>query len=414
MFVAKDSYIQLFTNVKKQQVSATESFFSHLTMLQKLNLSGCVINNSVANVFVTIIPKMVSLKELDISKTHIRVNNVKVLGTLASCTTLQELNVSSNSFAFNSLVELAQAFKGHPNLQVLNMDHNITTLFSECEFLVDVILSTNQSLLYLNVCGRNIRPRFVEEYLSPPPNCEDCKTGFVLQNLFLSRYSSMDLLTLAENENVSYKNFTKTDEKCPISDKGIVSYYVDHTGGTFYNKEHDVAIFIPPGSVLQGECVQIQATASHFGPYQLPDGYYPISSFFWVSAHYTFKVPVYLIMSHYAYIRNLEDISNLCVLQACIRDLKVTSDGKLVMEEVPGGANFDCDINYCVFATNHFCSICLHKKDKYIPERFSAMYYTYDLQNSNDASYAEVCFCPSTSHCKEVCASSIVKHVSAV
>ena len=390
-------------NVKKQQVTTIESFVNHLAMLKKLNLSGCSINDSVAEIIILLIPKMVSLEVLDISNAQVAETEIKRLAVpLANCIALQELNISSNLSAFNGLIEFARTIKGHSNLRALNMENNIAALLSECEFLVDMILSSSESLQYLNVCGRNIRPRFVEDYLSPPPHCEEGEDKFVLQNLFLSRYTSMDLLSYPENEvNVPHK-FIETNEKCPISCEDFVFYYVNHTGGTFYCKVHDLAIVIPPGAVLQGDCVQIKATASRFGPYQIPDGYYPISSFFWVSAHYTFKLPVYLIMSHYAYIRSIKDISDLCVLQACVRDLKITSKGKLVMEEVDGEVYFDPDINYCVFATDHFCSICLHKKDNQIPERFSAMYYTYDVQNSNDASFAEVCFCPFTSHCKEV------------
>jgi len=39
--------------------------------------------------------------------------------------------------------------------------------------------------------------------------------------------------------------------------ENIHSYYVDHNGGTFYNTAHNFVIIVPPGAVLQGECVQI-------------------------------------------------------------------------------------------------------------------------------------------------------------
>ena len=156
---------------------------------------------------------------------------------------------------------------------------------------------------------------------------------------------------------------------------------------------------IPPGAVSQGDRVEIQATASRFGPYKLPDGYYPISGYFWLSACYTFNIPVYLIMSHCAIIRNLKDIENLCVLQACVRDLTI-SDGRLVMKEVLNGVYFDYEICYCIFTTDHFCSFCLAKKIKHIPERFSAFLHTYD---ANDTEHiAEVCICPLICDCRKV------------
>ena len=103
-------------------------------------------------------------------------------------------------------------------------------------------------------------------------------------------------------------------------------------------------------------------------------------------------------MSHYAKIRNLEDINSLCVLHACDHDM--TSEEELVMEKVPSGVYYDYEIGYCVFATDHFCSICLaNEKDKVIPEKFSAFLYTKD---TDEKYFAEVCFCPAICDCKKV------------
>jgi len=87
-------------------------------------------------------------------------------------------------------------------------------------------------------------------------------------------------------------------------------------------------------------------------------------------------------------------------MQACIRDLEITTDGKQVMKEVPKDCYyFDHEIGYCVYATDHFCSICLRNKSKHISDRFIAMFYTYDT----DGKYiGEVCFCPANVHCKKV------------
>ena len=247
------------------------------------------------------------------------------------------------------------------------------------------------------MCGRNIRPRFIDNHLYPPLSNEVAK--FPLQNLYLSRFFSIDTFAFDEPITDLPIKFIKATEGCPILDQTTVSYYVDHDGGTFYNQDHDFAIVIPPGAILQGDCVEIQATASHFGPYEFSNEYHLISSFFWVSASYTFTIPVYLIMSHYAVIKSIEDIDNLCVLQACIYDLTVTSKGKLVMKEISNGIYFDYDIRYCVLAVDHFCSYCLQKKLKSIPDIFSSFYYTYD---DDEAYIGEVCFCPWNRDCKQV------------
>jgi len=146
----------------------------------------------------------------------------------------------------------------------------MVSLSSACEFIVDVILSVNQTLVDLNVCGRNIRPRFVDDYLSPPNN-ESSSNGFDLQNLYLLQHFPSNYY--------AYNKLIKVTEICPISKEDVVSYYVDHKGGSFYH-HCNFAIFVPPGAVSQGECVEIQATASHFGPYHVPDGFYPVSNFF--------------------------------------------------------------------------------------------------------------------------------------
>ena len=173
-----------------------------------------------------------------------------------------------------------------------------------------------------------------------------------------------------------------------------MSYYVDYNGGTFYCHHHNFGVVVPPGAVSQGDYVEIQVTANHFGPYEIPNKFYPISSFFWLSANYTFKFPVYIIMNHYAKIRSLEDINHLYVLQTSACDSTV--DGKpLLMSAVPDGAYFDFEISYCVVETNHFCSFCQVKNDTNIPEYLVASFCTYE-------DIAEVCFCPPSSECKKV------------
>ena len=310
---------------------------------------------------------------------------------------LQKIDISDSSLTFSSVLMVVQALRNHPNLQILNLSGNISSYYLECEFLIDVILSVNQLLTNVNVCGRNIRPRFNDDCMFVPLNCNENSTRFVLQNLYFTQHIFVNKFD--QPASGVFADFIKANEECPISDENIISYYVDHNGGTFYNQDHDFALVIPPGAVSQGDCVEIQATASRFGPYKLPDDYYPVSGYFWLSACYTFNIPVYLIMSHYAIIRNVEDIANLCMLQACVRDLTI-SEGKRVMKEVLKGVYFDFEIGYCIFTTDHFCSFCLAKKIKHIPERFSAVLYTYDTSDTEHVT--EVCICPAICDCRKV------------
>ena len=331
-----------------------------------------------------------NIKKIDISGNFIASDNVVDLATaLSKCSLLQELNISRNLLKLTGVLTIAQFLRHHPTLKILDLSNNNVSFSSACEFIVDVILSVNKTLVNLNVCGRNIRPRYVEEHLSPPSKGND-STAFTLQNLYSLQRFSIDIPT----------KFVKVTETCPISNEDIMSYYVDHLGSVFYNQYHNCAIVIPPGAVSQGDCVEIQTTANYFGPYIIPEGFYPISSYYWVSANYEFKAPVYFIMNHYAKIRSLEDISNLHVLHKCVQDSD-TMKNDLMMSKITDGVYFDIEIGYCVLATNHFCSYCQAKDIRHIPEYLSACYCTFD-ESISGSHVAEVCFCPSNSECKKV------------
>ena len=328
-----------------------------------------------------------NLKILDISNNFIAFEDhrIDLAVALSNCSVLQELNLSQNLLSLTNVLAIAQHFRNHATLKILDMSDNTISFSSACEFIVDILLSVNQTLVSLIVCDRNIRPRCTEEYLSFPSNENVSK--FVLQKVDLLQHPSLDTQT----------KFIKATETCPVSNEDVISYYADHNGGTFYNQYHNFFIIIPPGAISQGKCVEIQATASHFGPYKIPDGFYPISSYFWLSANYKFKSSVYLIMNHYAKIRGLEDIDNLHVLHTCAHD----NDDIKEMNKITDGVYFDNEIGYCVLATKHFCSYCQAKGDKHIPEYLSACYYTYDDPDS-ESFIAEVSFCPSNSECKKV------------
>jgi len=373
--------------------------------LQKLDISYNWLSYTTVLQIITALSKIQFIESLDISGNPIGLGFIdSIAAYLANCLTLQNLNISHCLLCFDNVLKFARVLRGHPRLKTLSIYNEVSISFwSESEFLVDTILSINLSLTYLNVCGRNIRPRFIDGFLFSPKThkISSLTNKFKLQNLYLSKYLLMRNITFPMKLTVSsFDGSIKVAESCPfVGDK--LCCYVDHNGGTFYNPKLDLAIIVPPNAVSPGHCVEIKATASRYGPYEFPSDYSPISSFYWVSASYTFNVPVYLIMSHYASIKTLEDLNGLCVMQACVRDLCVTSEGKQVMKEVPKDSYyFDNEINYCVLATDHFCSFCMQKKSKQnIPMKFRAQFFTYDTKK---ACIGEVCFCPVNSDCIRV------------
>ena len=376
-------------------------FISNNPLLTKLNFSHNNISTGVLNIAIAL-SETKTIKSLDISRNYITDSCIgDVISALAQCLILEELSISHNLLTLTGIVKIAEGLRGHNNLKNLDVSNNLTSFHAESEFLVDIILSTNQSLVFLNVCGRSIRPRFADDgNLYPPPGTE---LRFPLQSLYLSRCPLFDMLTFT-NINVNapqFKFIQATEKNCPFFDQNIVSYYVDHDGGTFYNQDHDFAIVIPPGAVSQGECVKIKANASHFGPYKFPEEYHPVSSFFWINSNYIFKIPVYLIMSHYAVIKNVNDIDNLCVMQA--HDHSITDKGKLALKEIPNGVYFDHEIRYCVLTTKHFCSFSVQDKTGSLSKKFKALCYSYKCDDEDMDKYmTEVCFCPNSCDCSKV------------
>ena len=381
-------FIISINSIDDRACESTATVILSNSLMEKINLSHNKIHYTGALNIANALSKQI--KVLDISNNFIAADNITDLVTaISKFRVLQELNLSQNLLTLDNVLTIAQTFRDHPTLQFLDLSNNTISFTSACEFIVDVILSVNKTLTNLNVCGRNIRPRYIEDYLSSPSSKSN-SGGFTFQSLYLLQHSS-------SHATNTQTNFIKVEETCPIPSKDIISYYVDYLGGTFYNQYHNFAIVIPPGAVTQGECVEIKATANYFGPYIIPDGLYPISSCFWISANYEFKVPVYIIISHYAKIRNLKDLNNLHVLQKCT----CYSNEDLMMSTIPDGVYFDNENGYCVLATEHFCTYCGTKSDKDMPERLTACYYTFN-EPSSESLIAEVCFYPTTFSCRKV------------
>ena len=395
-------------NINEKGMELIMEILMNATSLQSFNISNAKLNTLQAAVVIRVLAlSNVTIKSLNISRNYITTDCIENVGyALAQCLTLKELNMSHNSITLTGVVKIAESLRVHQNIQYLNLSNNLTSFHSEGEFLVDVILSTNQSLVYLNVCGRNIRPRFSNGHLFPPPTAE-LSTRFPIQNLYLSQLPSFDRLTFKSAVMDIPDKYTKANkERCPF-DQSIASYYVDHDGGTFYNQDHDFAIVVPPDAVLQGECVEIKATASYFGPYQFPNGYHPVSSFFFASSNKKFEIPVYLIMSHYAVIRNVNDVDGLCVLQApaCMHDPNTIHERNLMMEQILNGVHFDIEMRYCVVATQHFCSFGVQDKSKDgLPKKFKVLCYEYKCSDEDDVEkyITDVCFCPNNCDCSKV------------
>ena len=297
------------------------------------------------------------------------------------------LDLSENQMNLTELIQKVQLLRESTALQKLNICNNAEKYCTEAEFIIDVVLSVNFKLSELVINGTHMRPRFSNySKMLSDNSCEN----FSLQHLYLADKFPLyvsDGYLFIENFVTCLNGDKKCEEvkeECCFDHAAVFTHYVDHRGGVYYYKDHDVALFIPPGAVLHNDCVEIKVSSSFYGKFQMPQNYTRISSFVWVGAtNYVFKVPVYLIINHFVDIKSVRNIRTLSAFEACELHSSRSDDGILMMQEV-ATSYFDSDLKYCIISTNHFCTYCLGElqrspaQDSDSHKAFLAMYYNYD------------------------------------
>ena len=199
-------------------------------------------------------------------------------------------------------------------------------------------------------------------------------------------------------------NVVMNKESCPLGDSQIISMMFDHDGGEISIKEHAVKVTIPPGAIDKGCNIQIQASASLFGPYITPEGYYPISAYVWVGANYEFQEKLKVEIEHDIDVTEETNLSELCVLTACEEDKCDGEDNEMVykMREDTCEYQYDTNKSTCVLFTSHFCSKCLASKAKKV-QRITMYHYLSEDYKSAKEFFAEISFCYGLQFCREVC-----------
>ena len=299
-------------------------------------------------------------------------------------TSLTMLDLSGNQLKLTEMIQTAQLLRTNTNLQQLRMCNNAKRFCSEVEFIVDVTLSVNPKLSELIVDHTNVRPRN-SNYSKILTTAGE---NFSLQHLYIANEFPL-YLSHSEIFKESFvvhldggKKFKKVEELCPFDHVKIFTHYVDHRGGVYYYKDHDVTLFIPPDAILQNDYVEIKVSSSFYAQFHIPQNYNRISSYVWVAANYDFKVPVYLIMSHFIDTKSVRNIETLSVFEACKLHSNRTSDETLLMKKLPASV-FDSALKYCIISTDHFCTYCLAElqnsstEDCHSNKLFLALYYNY-------------------------------------
>ena len=338
----------------------------------------------------------------------------RITDLVESSSTLTTLDLSGNQIDLTEMIRIAHLLRENVRLQKLNICNNAEIFCTEAEFIIDVILSVNSKLSEVIINDTNIRPRF-SNYSKILSN--NVSKSFSLQHLYMANkfplYLSRSYM-FEENFITSLdgnKKFAEVKEKSPLDDTAVFTHYVDCIGGVYYYKDHDVALFIPPGAVLQDEWVEIKVSSSFYGQFHMPENYNRISSYVWVGANYDFKVPVYLIVNHFVNMKSVKNIKTLTAFEACKLYSSSNNNETVTMQEI-STSYFDTDLKYCVISTDHFCTYCLAElqTSSNIEEcnshnEFLAVYYNYEKVKPNKGiTYtAEICCLYLNNNCFKVC-----------
>jgi len=191
----------------------------------------------------------------------------------------------------------------------------------------------------------------------------------------------------------------RNQEPCPLKDSTVISAKFTCDGGVMVIEEYGLEVTVPRGAIKDNFVVEIQAAASLFGPFAIPNDCHPVSPYVWIAANYTFQKPVEIQIEHHADVSNSEDISKLCVLKSCCTKC---NSHHLKMRDVTQKCLYDISDSFCTLLTNHFCSYCLAKKSIEVPDRIVVYHYLPEDYQSAETFRAELCFCYDLNVCKKV------------
>jgi len=181
----------------------------------------------------------------------------------------------------------------------------------------------------------------------------------------------------------------------------------DYDGGELFIKEHSVKITIPIGAIDKRYKVQIEAAASLFGPFIIPDGYYPISAYVWIGTCSEFiKKPLEVEIEHDITSVGINN-SELCILTASVKEINSEKTRQKIFKMNEDTVKYQCHISYatCTVFSEHFSHKILAIKAykcKEIPKRIIMYHYLPKKYKHKKQFEAEVCFCQDLTFCKQV------------
>jgi len=206
----------------------------------------------------------------------------------------------------------------------------------------------------------------------------------------------------------------KNHEVCTLKEVVSVSKQCTNYGKVIEIKDHNVTVHVPQGAIEKGYTVEVEVAVSLFG-HKLPKGYTRISSYVWIGASYSFKKPLKVEVEHHAVVAKEADVSQLCVMEACIEnETESHTDEDKMCETIQASSSY-CNEIRSSFYTYHTRSklTCLAKKKEGAEIADEVAVYQYLPKNYTEVNNftVEICFCCNIKFLRKVCNLLLLKCV---
>lgn len=170
----------------------------------------------------------------------------------------------------------------------------------------------------------------------------------------------------------------------------------DSVGGEYYSPDHGIKLRIPAGVIPPGHIAHFEVAVALYGPFQFPDGTYPISPILWlcIQENIDLRKPIDIILPHFLASIDKNAIESLGINFAKADHKQYTTDvsgrNRYVFKTLEGVfiAYKEGNQNYGILSTQHCCYFCVTSKDPQICPDFAlkAGYYLWCIENPSSHS----------------------------
>ena len=180
-------------------------------------------------------------------------------------------------------------------------------------------------------------------------------------------YIIIDIMKLLQSLHVACSDFLGAEKKFQVPFLHHITMECDHHGLEYTNKDHDITIKIPKGSVPVNETIHLEIAVAMYGPFRFPENMQPISPIVWVcfeenivlSNHFQLIIPHFLIRltkekAKFHQIRFAKANHRDCSIIDGEINYMFQHDISLELSFASSGCR-----SFAVLSTNHCCFYCL-------------------------------------------------------